>query len=569
MFEKKELPIGIEDFKVLIDNNYYYVDKTKFLCELVRNIGKVNLFTRPRRFGKTLNLSMIQRFFEKTEEDNAYLFEGLEVSKAGDAYMNYQGQYPVVTLSLKGMKMRNFEDSISQFGWMIAREYQRHPEIMDSDLINEGTKETYWRIANYKATIADYQASVQMLTDSLMRIYGKKSIVLIDEYDVPLENAHFCGFYEEMIDFIRSLFNNALKTNSSLEMAVLTGCLRVSKESLFTGLNNLQVNSVLSSTFSGYFGFTETEVKGMTEYYGLDDKFSAIKEWYDGYCFGQTEIYNPWSLLNYMQEAIVNPNAFPMPYWSNTSSNSIIHQLITESDEDIRDQVEDLVNGGSVTAAIHEDIVYADINVNQQSIWSFLLFTGYLKSVRSRQENDELQVEMVIPNREVRSIYRRDIRQWFDETTRTNSRTDLLNALLSQDTEQVNQIIGTWLNETISFYDEKEQYYHGFMAGLLSGFKGYKLRSNRESGKGRPDLMLMERMGRKTAIVIEIKAANAKNKSETLTSKLQEAFEQIEENQYEEELRNEGCQNILLYGAAFREKDCMIGVLPNKKQHEI
>ena len=559
MFDKKELPIGIEDFKVLIDNNYYYVDKTKLLCELVRNIGKVNLFTRPRRFGKTLNLSMIQRFFEKTVEDNAYLFDGLEVSKAGDAYMSYQGQYPVVTLSLKGMKMRSFESSISQFGWMIAREYKRHPEIMDSELVNDGDKATYQRIANNQATIADYQTSVQLLTDSLALIYGKKSIVLIDEYDVPLENAHFCGFYEEMIDFIRSLFNNALKTNSSLEMAVLTGCLRVSKESLFTGLNNLQINSVLTSSYSEYFGFTDQEVQEMTAYYGLSEQYSVIKEWYDGYLFGQTEIYNPWSVLNYMQEAIVNANALPMPYWSNTSSNQIIHQLITQSDDDTRDQVEELVNGGSVTTAIHEDIVYADINVNQQSIWSFLLFTGYLKSVRSRQVNDELQVEMVIPNREVKSIYRRDVRQWFDETTRTNSRADLLNALLRQDTEQANQIIGTWLNETISFYDEKEQYYHGFLAGLLSGIKGYKLESNRESGDGRPDLILRQRGDSGNAIIIEVKVADPK-KSETLEAKLQEAFTQIGKNHYEEELRNDGYENIILYGAAFRKKRCMIDV---------
>ena len=560
MFEQKELPIGIEDFKVLIDNNYYYVDKTRFLCELTRNIGKVNLFTRPRRFGKTLNLSMIQRFFEKTDEDNAYLFDGLEVSKAGEKVMAYQGKYPVVTLSLKGMKMNAFEDAIRQFGWMLSQEFHRHSEIMNAECVTDSEKTFYHKIADWKAEIADYCVSVQFLTNVLMRIYGQKTILLIDEYDVPLENAHFCGFYDKMIDFIRSVFNNALKTNSSLEMAVLTGCLRVSKESLFTGLNNLRINSILTKDYSEYFGFTEQEIADLTTYYDLDGNLLVIKEWYDGYRFGDTEIYNPWSVLNYMQDARASADTFPMPYWSNTSSNEIIRQLITESDEDTRDVVEGLVNGGSVTAPIHEDMVYADIDVNQESIWSFLLFTGYLKPISSHQIGNFISYDLVIPNREICSIYQRTILQWFNDATRMHSRADLLSALLSQDTEQINQIVSTWLNETISFYDEKEQYYHGFMAGLLSGFKGYKLRSNRESGKGRPDLMLMERMGRKTAIVIEIKAADPKNKSETLKSKLQEAFEQIEENQYEEELRNEGCQNILLYGAAFREKDCLIGL---------
>ena len=481
MDRKKELPIGIEDFKTLIDNNYYYADKTELLCELTRSIGKVNLFTRPRRFGKTLNLSMIQRFFEKSDEDNAYLFDGLYVANAGEDYMAYQGQYPVVTISLKGMKTNSFDGAIKQFGWMLSMEFQRHSEILESELVTEAEKAYFKKIAGWNANVDDYTVAIQFLTSTLYRIHHQKTIVLIDEYDVPLETAHFCGFYQEMIDFIRSLFSNALKTNASLSMAVLTGCLRVSKESLFTGLNNLRINSILTPDFSDYFGFTEQEVNDLVTYYGLETNLSTIKEWYDGYQFGTSEIYNPWSVLNYLQDAKANSAAFPLPYWSNTSSNTIVHQLITESDEDTRDLVEELVNGGSITAQIHEDIVYADIDVNQNRIWSFLLFTGYLKTVSMQMANDELQVEMVIPNREVRSIYRRDIRQWFEETTRKSSRTDLLNALLLPDEMQVTHIVGTWLNETISYYDEQEQFYHGFMAGLISGFKGYKLRANRES----------------------------------------------------------------------------------------
>ena len=554
MTEQKEFPIGIEDFKTLIDNNYYFVDKTLFLKELIHNIGKVNLFTRPRRFGKSLNLSMIQYYFEKQKTDNSYLFEGLKISQAGEEYQKYRGQYPVITLSFKAMKKKNYHDSIHQFKWMIARECKRHPEILTSDAVTKDEKVLYQQFASRTAEEEEYTLSIQFLADCLMKIYDKKVIILIDEYDVPLENAHFMGFYDEMIDFIRTLFENALKTNNSLEMAVLTGCLRVSKESLFTGLNNPQINSIQSGKFSEYFGFTEQEVRDLTEYFGLSDKFSVIKEWYDGYCFGETEIYNPWSVLNYLQDAQTLTQASPKPYWSNTSSNSIIHQLIAEADEDTRDIIEELVNGGSVTAPVHEDMVYADIKINRDDIWSFLLFTGYLKQTEMQYQDGENYLKMVIPNQEVKMIYRRTIRQWFNENIKRISRENLLTALLTEDAETLNQIVGTWLDETISFYDEKEIYYHGFMAGLLSGFKGYKLKSNRESGDGRLDLVMLERNGRR-AIILELKIAK---KGRTLDSMADEAVKQIEEMQYEKELLQDGYQKIIKYGIAFQKKKCLI-----------
>lgn len=556
MTRTKELPIGIEDFKVLIDNHYYFVDKTKLLCELVHNVGKVNLFTRPRRFGKTLTLSMIQYFFEKQPEDNACLFDGMMIADSGEEYWKHQGQYPVVTLSLKCMKTNTFEESVAQFGWMISQEFQRHPEIAQSPLIAETDKAFYRRILARNGDLTDYTMSVQFLTSCLMQIYGIKAIVLIDEYDVPLENSHFKGFYERMTAFIRSMFDNALKTNRSLEMAVLTGCLRVSKESLFTGLNNLQINSIQSRRFEEYFGFTESEVREMADYYGLSEQYPVIRKWYDGYLFGEREIYNPWSVLNFVQDARAGAQPMPIPYWSNTSSNRIVRKLITEADADTRDTVEELINGGSVTAPIHEDIVYADIDVNQESIWSFLLFTGYLKQIRTELRGTFVFCEMVIPNLEVKSIYQRTVLQWFDEAAKSSSRADLLEALLSGDDAQVTQIVGSWLNETISFYDEKEQYYHGFLAGLLSGFKGYRLRSNRESGNGRPDLILMQRGG-ETAFVIEIKAADPKQ-GQTLDAKIAEAFQQMQDNHYEEELHNDGYTDVRFYGAAFREKRCLI-----------
>lgn len=555
--KQKSIPIGIEDFKDIIDKNCYFVDKSLLIRDLLDSGSKVNLFTRPRRFGKTLNMSMIQYFFEKTDKDHACLFEGLNIAKAGENYIAHQGKYPVVTLSLKGMKMDTFEAAIKQFGWMLSLEFQRHPEILQSDLVSPEEKSLYQRIAGWNAGMEDYCASVQFLTKNLTKIHGRRTIVLIDEYDVPLENAHFCGFYEEMVGFIRSLFNNALKTNSSLEMAVLTGCLRISKESLFTGLNNLQIHSIQTESYSEYFGFTEAEVREMMEYYGLSAHFPTIRAWYDGYRFGETEIYNPWSVLNYLQALCSSAKALPVPYWSNTSSNEIIRQLISEASADTRDKIESLINGQSVKAPIHEDIVYADIDVNEESIWSFLLFTGYLKQIDSRIEDDEIWLELVIPNKEIRSIYRRSIRQWFQDRTRAVSRENLIDALVHGDADTANRIIGTWLNETISFFDEKEQYYHGFLAGLLSGYDAYKLKSNRETGDGRTDLLLMERFERNIAVVIEVKDVDAQ-KGETLEMMAEKAIQQIAEKHYTEEPVNEGYQKILRYGIAFMGKRCLI-----------
>ncbi|MBR4320102.1 MAG: AAA family ATPase, partial [Oscillospiraceae bacterium] len=504
MMNKKKIPIGIEDFKRLIDKGCYFVDKSLLIRDILDSGADVHLFTRPRRFGKTLNLSMIQYYFEKQKTDNSYLFEGLEISQAGEEYQKYMGQYPVITLSFKGMKKDTYEEALKNFKWMMSQECQRHMEILQSGKVLDIEKARFQRLLNEEATVSDYFVSIQFLTSCLTKIYGKKTIVLIDEYDVPLENAHFKGYYDKMVSFIRSVFESALKTNHSLEMAVLTGCLRVSKESLFTGLNNPQINSIQSGEFSEYFGFTETEVKDLTEYFRISDKFPVIKEWYDGYRFGITEIYNPWSVLNYLRDIMKLPDALPKPYWSNTSSNSIIHQLITEADEDTRDTIEELVNGGSITAPVHEDMVYVDIEINQDDIWSFLLFTGYLKQIEMRYQDGENYLKMVIPNQEVKMIYHRTIRQWFKENLRNTSRENLLKSLISGDVARVNEIIAKWLSETISFYDEKESYYHGFMSGLLSGFRGYKLRSNRESGDGRPDLILMERNGR-TAVILEFK----------------------------------------------------------------
>ncbi|MDE5582786.1 MAG: AAA family ATPase [Ruminococcus sp.] len=348
MADYKPIPIGIEDFKEIIDRNCYFVDKTMLIGDILDDGSKVTLFTRPRRFGKTLNMSMLRRYFEKTEEDNSYLFDGLKIAGAGEKYHKYMGQYPVISISLKSMKQASYELALNEFKKIISGEFRRHKEILKSDMIFESDKEEFLYICNRRGGYSVYNTALKFLSDLLSEIYGKNVIVLIDEYDVPLENAYFNGFYKEMTDLIRSVFESVLKTNNSLEFGVLTGCLRISKESIFTGLNNLNVYSVTDNAFSQYFGFTEQEVKQLADYYGLSDCFETIKNWYNGYLFGKTEIYNPWSVLKYIQSSLSGDSNILKAYWVNTSSNSIIHELITKSDRKTKNDIETLITGGSI-----------------------------------------------------------------------------------------------------------------------------------------------------------------------------------------------------------------------------
>lgn len=555
MNERKAIPLGIEDFKVLRDRNCYFIDKTLMIKDIIDSTAMVTLFTRPRRFGKTLNMSMLRRFFEKTDEDNSYLFDGLKISEAGEKYRRYMGEYPVISISLKGMKQPGYEDAFEKFKDIVLSEFERHDDILSSDRLKPMQRKKFENIYNGTANDSTYFTALKLLSDCLCTVYNKNVIVLIDEYDVPLENAYFNGFYDKMIDLIRSVFESVLKTNDSLEFGVLTGCLRISKESIFTGLNNLKVNSIRFEEYSNCFGFTEAEVRELSEYYEIEDKFDEIKQWYDGYRFGTTEIYNPWSVLNYIQTAITMPSAPPEPYWSNTSSNSIIHKLITESEITVRDMIEELMNGESVSVPIYEDTIYADIDVNNDSIWSFLLFTGYLKIINSKNIDNMLYADLVIPNIEVRTIYQRTIIQWFKEKVSADPRQELFKALINEETEKIEDILCDWLDETISYHDEKEQFYHGFLTGLLSGFKGYTLKSNRESGNGRPDIMLMERRRRELAVVIEVKDTRNFKDLEKLCD---EGLAQIERLNYESELKNEGYKKILKYGIAFCQKSCMV-----------
>ncbi|MDE6036488.1 MAG: ATP-binding protein [Ruminococcus sp.] len=556
MAERKKIPIGIEDFAEIINRNCYFVDKSFMIRDILDSGAKVTLFTRPRRFGKTLNMSMLQRFFEKTSNDNSYLFEGLNIMGAGEKYLAHMRKYPVISISLKSMKQPDFETAYETYKDIIKDEFARHKAIVyKSGVLDIEEMKRYTSFLNIDAEYSEYNKAVVFLAKCLCKSYNKNVIILIDEYDVPLENSYFRGFYDKMIDLLRSVFESALKTNPSLEFAVLTGCLRISKESIFTGLNNLKVYSIHDKQFSEYFGFTQHEVAMLAKYYDAEEKLPVIKEWYDGYLFGATEIYNPWSVLNYILSLSANINELPEPYWSNTSSNSIIYKLIRESGVSTREMVEELMNGGSVTVPVYQDTVYADIDVNSDHIWSFLLFTGYLKQINAELRNNILYLTLVIPNIEIKSIYQRTILQWFREKTVADSRTELFDALINEDIETIEDTICDWLDETISFHDEQENYYHGFLTGLLSGFKGYTLKSNRESGDGRPDLMLLERRKHRLAVIIEVKATKEFTKLDYWSN---EALQQIDDNRYETELINDGYQNIIKYGIAFCKKSCMV-----------
>ena len=551
----KPLPIGVDNFEELITKDYFFVDKTLFIRDLLDMKGEVNLFTRPRRFGKTLNMSMLRYFFEMEEDNAGRLFAGTEIMSAGEEYLKWMGQFPVISLTLKSMKQATWELSFEMLKKAIREEYSRHWKTVEaSGRLNDADRERFQRIRDLKGTDADYADALKFLSECLYICTGKKTIILIDEYDVPLENAHFAGFYEQMTALLRSLFESALKTNENLEFAVMTGCLRISRESILTGLNNLKIMSITADTYAEYFGFTPDEVEAMLRFYDLEMNLKTVQRWYDGYQFGSTEVYNPWSVINYVQSCRTNKDAFARPYWSNTSSNSIVRTLVEKADLSVKQEIEALIEGKTITKPIHEDITYEDMDSTQDNLWNFLFFTGYLKKIREQQEGETIYMEMAIPNSEVRYIYKNTVLRWFEEKTDKKELSPLYESILNGDTEKMAEILSENLMETISFYDYQESYYHGFLAGMLKNIGNYIVLSNRESGNGRPDIILKYPSVRGKAVIIEIKVSGT---YQGLEDKCDEALRQIEEQKYEEALRQEGYQNIMKYGVAFYRKECM------------
>ena len=557
----KPLPIGVEFFQKIRSNDYYYVDKTLFIKELIDKKGEVNLFTRPRRFGKTLTLDMLRCFFEEGSDPS--LFEGLKIMEAGEKYTSMMGKYPVLFLTLKSAKTR---DEISAFKALrdeIAREFKRHSFVLDSDALSDEEKESFRKFRDRKPEPEEYNNSIKYLCECIKTATGKDTIILIDEYDVPLESSFYDGYYEPMVSFIRSLFEGALKTNTALEFAVITGCLRISKESIFTGLNNLKINSILTANYGEYFGFTDEEVQSTLAFYGLSDKYGEVRDWYNGYDFGGKNVYNPWSTIYYVDDHVAKHDAFPVSYWANTSSNSIVRDLIERADSETKAEIEKLIEGGSIEKPVHEDITYDEIYQDQDNLWNFMFFTGYLKIISKRFENDILYAAMVIPNRETRYIYSQKILTWFrQEIVQKADRTTLFETMKNGDAEGFEREINKLLTPSISYMDSYENFYHGFMAGILSGSNEYVVKSNRESGDGRSDILVKPVRIFEKAFVIELKTIKQEGKRpvtlEMMDTAAEEAIKQIDDLSYVDGLLEDGYGNIGRYGISFFRKDCRV-----------
>ena len=558
----KIISIGVEDFKTIIEKDGYFVDKTLMIQNLIKSNAMVTLFTRPRRFGKTLNQFMIRRFFEDeiTEKgekvDNGYLFDGLKIAECGEEILKHQQQYPVIFMTLKSAKQPNFEMAYGALADEIYNEFMRHRYVLQSDALLPIEKERYENLLNRRADEKEVAKALAFLSECLFKYHGKNTIILIDEYDVPLENAYFEGFYDKMIKFIRSLFESALKTNPYLERSVITGCLRISKESIFTGLNNLKVDSVLRTEYGDSFGFSESEVEAMLAYYNLQEELPEVKRWYDGYLFNDIEIYNPWSIVNYVYDHDRKITQFALPYWSNTSSNSIIREMVGEADQEAKADLETLINGGTIEKPVHEDITYGDIHQSQDNLWNFLFFTGYLKKVGEQKEGNNLKLEMKIPNIEIATIYENSISYWFEQRIKETDRSPLVRALETGDCEAAEDFINRQLADTISYYDYAENFYHGFMAGLFVNIGGYLVKSNRESGNGRPDIVMQTVQVRKgRAIILELKIAGSIAEMEAVCDR---ALAQIEEQHYAEPFVTEGYPEVKKYALSFCKKECMV-----------
>ncbi len=558
----KPIPIGVEFYKQMISEEYYYIDKTLLIRDLLAQKNTVTLFTRPRRFGKTLAQSMLKTFFEKeilpdgTVADNSVYFQGKKIMEAGGEYTKHMGQYPVISLSLKSAKQPTYEMAYKILQQNIAKEFIRHSYILNSEALLPVQKICFNSFIEQKAEPSDYATSIQFLSECLEKYHKQKVIILVDEYDVPLENAYFNGFYDEMVSFIRSFFESALKTNESLKFAVITGCLRISRESIFTGLNNLKVVSVLDESYAEYFGFTQNEVDSFLEDYGIIQRRDEVKSWYDGYLFGNTEVYNPWSVINYIYDISHRNTEFPKPYWSNTSSNSIVRELIENADDNTKQELERIIAGGTIEKPVHEDITYGDIYKSQDNLWNFLFFTGYLKTVERSFMEQQIYLSMKIPNEEISYIYKDNIREWFLQCIGKQDLSGLVKAFEEGDCETASDIITGQLMDTISFYDYKEDYYHGFITGLLRHNNKYIIKSNRESGNGRYDLTLKTKRIRKgRAIILEFKVADNINR---LEKGCMEALEQIERLHYDNDIIEEGYTDILKYGICFYKKECFV-----------
>lgn len=555
--EKKRLPVGLENFEQIINDNYYYVDKTGLISELIRNGGMVNLFTRPRRFGKTLNMSMLEHFFS-IERDQS-IFEGLKISKDTKLCEEYMGKYPVISISLKGINAATYED-VFDFAVQIMKNVAGKKQfLLESGNLSDFDKLEYKKLLDSGMSKAVFCSGLKTLSELLEKHYGTKVVLLIDEYDVPLAKAFENGYYNQMIFLIRSLLEQALKTNNSLKFAVMTGCMRISKESIFTGLNNLKVLSITDERYDEYFGFTDTEVREMLKYYEIEDHYEEVKNWYDGYQFGSVEVYCPWDVLNYCDKLKDHGDSFPENYWINTSSNDAVRKFIQMSGNlKTRREIETLLTGEEIIKEIHQELVYPEMYQSLENVWSLLFMTGYLTQ---RGRVDAKRYKLAIPNLEIRDIFETQIMEYFKESVAKDGDTlsRFCDALKNGEETKVGEIFESYLKKTISIRDtfvrkaSKENFYHGILLGILGVKEEWYVSSNQESGEGYSDIMV-ETENSETVILIEVKYANDGN----LDQACERALQQIEEKKYDEELRENGVDKILKYGIACYRKHCKV-----------
>ena len=562
---RKKLPIGIDGFEKIRTNDFYYVDKTLFIKELLQNWGEVNLFTRPRRFGKTLNMSMLKSFFE-VGSDPA-LFDGLKIAKEKELCEKYMGKFPVISISLKGVDGLNFESASVALRTLIGNEARRFDFLRNSDNLSNDDKDAYAQLTEigpaqggfYTMTEGMAAVSLKILSQLLEKHCGQKTILLIDEYDVPLDKAFQGGYYDEMVNLIRNLLGNALKTNDSLFFAVLTGCLRISKESIFTGLNNLKVHTISDVRYDEFFGFTDADVDEMLKFYGLSSYKDEIRNWYDGYRFGDADVYCPWDVINYCDELLADPKAMPQNYWANTSGNDLILGMLKKADQTTKDEVEELLNGGRITKRIKQELTYRDIDDSTENVWSVLYAAGYLTGTHVEQADADI-FRLWVPNREICKLFYELVENWFRMVTRSD--TARINrfcaAFPKEDAPAIQDMLHDYLWDSISVRDTavrrnmKENFYHGMLLGLLRSQDSWLVRSNAEMGEGYSDISIQtpDRIG----IVIELKYADDGN----LEAACSKALKQIEEKKYAEGLKRRGTKKIIKYGIAFCEKECMV-----------
>lgn len=548
--KNKSLPIGVSDFK-LATTGYYYVDKTLMIRDFLDKKPMVSLFTRPRRFGKTLNMDMLRVFFEKTNEDTSVYFKDKQIWQCGDYYTKHQGQYPVIFLTFKDVKSMTWEETFQKIRRLISLEFIRHNELETSSVLTAYEKEQYHLLAGDSGDEVDCQMGLQLLSLLLHKHYGRECIIIIDEYDTPIQQGHTCNFYPEIVNFMRNFFSGGLKDNPHLAFGFLTGILRVAKESIFSGMNNLKTYSILDDGYSSYFGFTEKEVKDMLRYYGKDDKYNELSEWYDGYRFGNTEIFNPWSVINYISD-----NCFPKAFWQSTGSNEIIGEIIQTATPEITKDLYKLLCGEKIAAYIDTGVIYPEVQNNPYSIYSFLLVAGYLKVANIYPQSDgNFMCDVAIPNKEITFVYEKEV---LNRTNQNSLAISISQAIFSKDTQKLQALLEDFMVKSISSIDgTNEGFYHGMMLGLCAILGNcYKIRSNRESGLGRFDIQLMPLTKGMPGFIFEFK--HTKDEHTDLSALADSALQQIEAKKYDTELRDNGVNSIITIGIAFRGKSAVV-----------